>query len=147
MARAEQRRPWEQPRRRWLVTLLVLVLAGCTSFPTSGPVEQVSVAAVPDGHARGIDVAAQAPVAGASPEAILEGFFSASESPGEGYLVTTVPDTRSGGRLAPESGIRVFDATGQPEWSPDGPMVLRPLVGRLDPSRSSPRSTNPTSSR
>ena len=74
VARAGQRRAWEQPRRQWprrqwLVTLLALVLAGCTSFPTSGPVEQVSVAAVPDGHARGIDVAAQAPVAGASPEA------------------------------------------------------------------------------
>ena len=143
VARAGQRRAWEQPRRQWprrqwLVTLLALVLAGCTSFPTSGPVEQVSVAAVPDGRARGIDVAAQAPVSGASPEAILEGFFSASESPGDGYLVARQFLTpEAAGDWRPESGIRVFDATGQTRVvTADGSAVLRaPLVGRLDPEQ------------
>lgn len=127
---------WWSPGR-WLAAVLVLVLAGCTSFPTSGPVEQASVAA-PDGRPRGIDVAAQAPVPGASPEAILEGFFSASESPGEGYQVARQFLTpEAAGEWRPESGIQVYDATGQSRVvTADGSAVLRaPLVGRLDPER------------
>jgi len=121
---------------RWLAVLLLasLTLVACTSFPTSGPVEQVSVAA-PGARPRGIDVAAQPPEPGASPEAILEGFFSASESPGEGYQVARqflTPEAAASWR--PESGIQVYDATSQSRVvTTDGSAVLRAtLVGRVD---------------
>lgn len=122
---------------RWLVALVVsLTLGACTSFPTSGPVEQVSVAA--PARPRGIDVAAQPPEPGATPEAILEGFFAASESPGEGYQVARqflTPEAAATWR--PESGIEVYDATSQSRVvTADGSAVLRaPLVGRVDLDR------------
>lgn len=120
--------------RRFLVACLVVALAGCASFPTSGPVERVSDAG-PGGRPPGIDVAAQPPQPGASPEAILEGFFAASEAPGDGYLVARqflTPEVA--GSWRPESGIQVYDATGQSRVvTADGAAVLRaPLVGRVD---------------
>lgn len=118
---------------RWVGFVLVMVLAGCASFPTSSPVEKVSDAR-PDGRP-GIDVAAQPPAPGASPEAILEGFFTASEAPGDGYLVARqylTPEVA--GSWRPEVGIQVYDATGQSRVvTVDGAAVLRaPLVGRVD---------------
>lgn len=118
----------------WLLVLLATaMLAGCASFPTSGPVERVSDAG--QGRPPGIDVAAQPPQPGASPEAILEGFFSASESPGEGYMVARQYLTPSAaGAWRPETGIAVYDATGQSRVvTADGAAELRaPLVGRVD---------------
>ncbi|MGI5950839.1 MAG: LpqB family beta-propeller domain-containing protein [Brooklawnia sp.] len=116
-----------------LALLMVLVLAGCVSFPTSGPVEKVSDAR-PDGRP-GIDVAAQPPVPGASPEAVLEGFFAASEAAGDGYLVARqylTPEVA--GSWRPEAGITVYDSTGQSRVvTVDGSALLRaPLVGRVD---------------
>lgn len=126
--------------RRWptalvvVVVVLVLLLAGCTSFPTSGSVEEAT-GARPGGRRPGIDVAAQPPQPGASPEAILDGFFSASESPGDGYVVARQYLTReAAGSWRPEAGIAVYDATGQSRVvTSDGAAVLRaPLIGRLD---------------
>lgn len=118
-----------------LVTLMVgLALAGCATFPTSGSVERADVAR-PGGRPPGIHVAAQPPEDGASPEAILEGFFSASESPGDGYAVARqylTPEAASSWR--PEAGVSVYDSTGQPRVvTSEGSAILRaPLVGRLD---------------
>lgn len=123
--------------KRWLsliVAGLLVLVTGCGSFPTSGPVERVSEAA-PSGRPPGIDVAAQPPLPGASPEAIVEGFFSASESPGDGYLVARQYLTaEAAGSWRPESGIEVYDSTGQSRvTTADGSAVLRaPLVGRVD---------------
>ncbi len=124
--------------RSWWLRIWALVaivaLAGCASFPNSGPIERVSDAG-PGGRPPGIDVAAQPPLPGASPEAILEGFFAASESPGDGYLVARqylTPEVA--GSWRPESGIQVYDSTGQSRVvTADGAAVLRaPLVGRVD---------------
>lgn len=122
---------------RWvsvLALLMAMVLGGCAGFPSSGPVETVSEVR-PDGRPRGIDVAAQAPGVGASPEAILEGFFAAAESPGDSFMVARQYLTpESAGLWRPESGIAVYDATGQSRVvTADGAAVLRaPLVGRVD---------------
>lgn len=122
---------------RWLRVLALLlpwILLGCAAFPTSGPVEEVSEVG-PGGRPPGIDVAAQPPLPGASPEAILEGFFAASESPVDGYMVARqylTPD--AAGSWRPESGIQIYDATGQSRViTSDGSALLRaPLVGRVD---------------
>ncbi|GAA2178374.1 MtrAB system accessory lipoprotein LpqB [Brooklawnia cerclae] len=113
---------------------VVLVLAGCASFPTSGPVQRASDARTA-GVAPGIDVAAQPPDSGASPEAILDGFFSALESPGEGYAVARQYLTaEAAAAWDPESGVTIYDTTGQSTAVTDDDVaILRaPLAGRLD---------------
>lgn len=117
----------------WVAVTLALVLAACGRFPTSGPIETVG-----DGGSgerpTGIDVAAQPPSDGASPEAILEGFFAASESPADGYAVARQYLTdQAASSWRPEDGINIYDSSGQSRViTADGSAVVRAsLVGRL----------------
>lgn len=113
---------------------LLVVLTGCTAgFPTEGPVLRASDSRATE-RPPGIDVAAQPPAEDASAEAILEGFFSASESPTDGYSVARqylTPEAAASWR--PETGVTIYDATGQSRVvTADGAAVLRaPVVGRV----------------
>lgn len=121
--------------RLGIVIVLLLALVGCgATFPTSGPVLRASDSRATE-RPPGIDVAAQPPAPGASAEAILEGFFSASESPSDGYSVARqylTPDAAASWR--PETGVTIYDATGQSRVvTADGAAILRaPVVGRVD---------------
>lgn len=121
--------------KRWLVWLLMLVvLSGCVGVPTSGPVERVGPLGGSE-QDKGINVAAQPPMDGASAEAILEGFFSATESSGDGYAVARQYLTSEAAEAwHPESGITIYDSTQQARVvTNDGTAILEaPVVGRID---------------
>ncbi|WIY83747.1 LpqB family beta-propeller domain-containing protein [Propionimicrobium sp. PCR01-08-3] len=126
-------------RRRAVISLLVLlgVLCGCGNFPTSGPIETVGDTGSGDRTA-GIDVAAQPPAPGASPDAILEGFFAACESPADGYGVARQYLTdEAAGEWRPETGIEVYDPAGHSQViTSDGSAVVKAsLVGHLGADR------------
>lgn len=124
-------------RRRIVIILgwaLSLMLAGCGSLPTSGPIETVDD--VGGGQrSTGIDLTVQPPAPDATPEAIIEGFLGASESPADGYAVArTYLTDEAASSWRPEVGIDVYDASGQSRViTSDGSAVIRaPLVGSLD---------------
>lgn len=126
--------------RRIGLVLLVIVLgaAGCgAGFPTSGPMLRASDSRASE-RPPGIDVAAQPPEDGATPEAILAGFFSAAESSTDDYAVARqylTPEAAASWR--PETGVTVYDDTGQSRViTADGSAILQaPVVGRVSAER------------
>lgn len=99
-------------RRILIAACLVASLTGCYAFPTSGPVEHADATVDTDLN-QGIAVSAQPPVDGATPQAIIEGFFAAQESYSDGYAVARQylsPDVSTVWK--PETGITVYDITG-----------------------------------
>ena len=68
---------------RVLAGVLVVLLAGCTHLPTSGPVVEVSVSA----QGRGVQIAPEPPAEGMSPSRIVEGFLQAMSDPTGNYAV------------------------------------------------------------
>lgn len=96
-------------RMRWLPTLallLVVVLAGCTGLPASGPVNAGNSAAS-DGQPA-FDFRPDGPQPGASPQQIVTGFITAASSP-EGNWAIAQSFLASGYRSAwqPQAGVVV----------------------------------------
>lgn len=98
-----QRRPWALV----VAVLAPMVLAGCVSVPTSGPVrlgEPVT------GANRGVEKLISSPSAGATPTAIVEGFLAANARPADdyavarSYLASTVQE-----EWKPSAGTVVYD--------------------------------------
>jgi len=67
------------------VALLSMLLAGCATIPSSGPVQQGDP--VPADSSPDLDIVVEGPTADATQEQILEGFLNAAQSPRNNYQV------------------------------------------------------------
>jgi Lipoprotein LpqB beta-propeller domain/Sporulation and spore germination len=68
------------------VVVLSVLVAGCATIPTSGPVQQGNPASPTDSPVD-FDILVKGPVVGASQQLILEGFLDAAQSPRGNYEV------------------------------------------------------------
>lgn len=118
--------------RRVLVPLLaLLVLAGCVTVPTSGPVERHSPAVQPANP--GVDIAPVPPAQGASPGLIVEGFLHAMATYQPGYSVARQFLTpQASGEWNPETGVEVYAGGYPPQVSGTGVVLTAPLIGTVD---------------
>lgn len=117
---------------RALAALLACVLlAGCSSIPTSGPVERVSAA--PGRINSGVEIAPAPPGPDAAPVEIIEGFLHAMAAYEPDYTVArTYLTDEARGRWNPDVGVRVY-AEGTPVVvSEQGARLSAPLVGVVD---------------
>ena len=67
------------------VALMALLLAGCATIPSSGPVQQGDP--VPADSSVDLDIVVEGPTAGATQQQILDGFLNAAQSPRNNYQV------------------------------------------------------------
>ncbi|GAA4905684.1 LpqB family beta-propeller domain-containing protein [Tessaracoccus lubricantis] len=87
------------------VVSLVLALTGCTAIATTGPVEEVPLAAQP----RGIEIAPEPPSADMTPVRLVEGFLQAMADPEGDYAIARQYLTsEAAARWAPREAL-VFD--------------------------------------
>ncbi len=92
-------------RRRAFAVLTALLVAGCTSIPTSGPVEEVPLTEAPVG----IEVAPQPPHGGDAPTQIIEGFLLAMAHPDANHRIARSYLTpQAAERWDPASGTTVY---------------------------------------
>lgn len=118
-----------------LTVLLVVLCGGCYSFPVTSPVERIEASIDPERNHDGIEVAAQSPVDGASPQGIIEGFFAAQESYADGYHVARqFLTTQAAAKWKPETEATVYDSNAQTlVIGADGGAVLQAtLIGQVD---------------
>lgn len=109
----------------------LLLLGGCVTVPTSGPVERHSPAQQQADP--GVDIAPVPPPAGASPGLIVEGFLHAMATYQPGYSVARQFLTREAAELwQPESGVEIYAGGYPPQVSDSGVVLTAPLVGTLD---------------
>lgn len=120
-------------RRALLACAAVLALAGCVAVPTSGPVAPGDGTVVDAGS---IDVLAEGPRPGATPEQVVEGFMLAG---GAGFLgeFATAREYLTGPvrqDWQPRAGVIVYSPSVEPEVSQDGHVVTLqvPVVARVD---------------
>lgn len=123
-------------RARDVLCLLVLpgvvLLGGCVTVPTSGPVERHAPAQQQANP--GVDIAPVPPAQGASPGLIVEGFLHAMATYQPGYSVARqflTPDAAD--QWQPESGVEIYAGGYPPQVSDSGVVLTAPLVGTLDP--------------
>ncbi|MFT3970185.1 MAG: LpqB family beta-propeller domain-containing protein [Micropruina sp.] len=116
-----------------LATLCGLVLlAGCVTVPTSGPVERHAPAEQQANP--GVDIAPVPPAQGASPGLIVEGFLHAMATYQPGYVVARQFLTADAAESwQPESGVEIYAGGYPPQVSDAGVVLTAPLVGTLDP--------------
>lgn len=116
---------------RLLATALALLLAGCATVPTTGPVQR-HTPEQPEVNA-GIVVAPVPPPVGASPMLVVEGFLHAMATYQPGYQIARAYLTDAASqRWRPESGVRVY-ADGYPPTEVEDTVVLvAPVIGGLD---------------
>lgn len=111
--------------------LACVVLVGCASLPTRGPVTRES--AVPGRVNSGVEIAPAPPRPDASPVEVIEGFLHAMASLEPGYPVARTyltPEARA--TWEPGAGVRVY-AQGTPVVvSQQGARLSAPLVGVVD---------------
>lgn len=112
----------------WLVCLAV-VLTGCVSVPTSGPVEAGdSGTRIPDIP---VEIVPEPPQPGATPGVIVEGFLQAMANYQAGYTVAReylAPAVRESWR--PENGVQIY-ADGYPITDSENPTLRAPLLGQV----------------
>ncbi len=118
----------------WLVVAVaaVLVMGGCASVPSSGPVEQVSPN-VPQTQDNGVRIDPEAPRPDATPERVVAGFLSAMASLQPGFSVAKLYLTDAARRQwDPSNGTTIIDSTGQRLIATATSEVLdAPIVGQL----------------
>ncbi|MCG6566413.1 GerMN domain-containing protein [Tessaracoccus sp. ZS01] len=108
------------------LTALLLSLTGCTTIATSGPVEQVPLAAQP----RGIDIAPEPPSADMTPVRLVEGFLQAMADPdGEYAIARQYLTSEAASGWAPVDAI-VFD--GEVTGGIDAAVATGTAIGHLD---------------
>lgn len=126
-------------RRIWLLAG-ALVLAGCVSVPTSGPVVEGRAAGDPVPPPN-VAVLATGPREGDSPVAIVDGFLAAMSSYEPGYATARqflTPEAAAQWR--PESGIAVYGAgegSRTVSETEDGVTISLALVSRVEEDGSS----------
>ncbi|MGO1975309.1 MAG: LpqB family beta-propeller domain-containing protein [Propionibacteriaceae bacterium] len=112
----------------WLLSL-ALVLTGCVSVPTQGPVEAGdSGTRVPDIP---VEIVPEPPEPGASPGVIVEGFLQAMANYQSGYTVAReylAPAVRESWR--PENGVQIY-ADSYPITDSENPTLRAPLLGEV----------------
>lgn len=118
-------------RRLVAVLLPVLLLAGCVSVPTSGPVARHTLQQQPANQ--DVEIAPVPPAAGAAPALIIEGFLHAMVTFQNDYAVARQFLTPAASQeWRPDSGVEIY-AEGYPPVVTDNSAVLNaPLVGTLD---------------
>lgn len=114
-----------------LLTVAGLLLTGCVTVPTAGPVERHSPAQQQANP--GVDIAPVPPAEGATPGLIVEGFLHAMATYQPGYAVARQFLTREAAELwRPESGVEIYAGGYPPQISATGVVLTAPLVGSLD---------------
>lgn len=115
----------------WL-GLLALVLSGCADIPTTGPVVE---AERPGGAPEiSVEVAAEEPVAGASPRTVVEGYLQAMATYQQGYAIARLylaSDVRDSWR--PDDGVMVYEDGYGVTSTPESAALEAPLLGRVAP--------------
>jgi hypothetical protein len=115
-----------------VVLLLVGLVAGCVSVPTSGPVEKVEGQPPECQNCINVDVAP--PAAGDEPKQIVQGFLRATSNFQPNYAVARqFLTTGAAEKWAPESGVSIYSGSLQAA----GTTVILDgrLVGSLGPDR------------
>ena len=109
---------------------LLLMLTGCATVPTSGPVEHHTPQAA--GVNSGVHVDPLPPANGASQLLVVEGFLHAMGVYQPNYAVArqylTVPASNT---WSPESGVQIYADGPAPSDAAPGVLVA-PLVGSID---------------
>lgn len=123
-------------RRREYLQLSVAALAGlagCSSLPTSGPVEAVGPATTAR-QTTGVEIAPQPPPQGGSPEIILAGFLAAMSSPGGEYRAARQYLTPGAQKLwNPNASTTIYEAENNKPITTDSSASLNvPIFGTLD---------------
>ena len=120
-----------RPLQAVMVLLVVVLSAGCTSVPTSGPVTEHSLE--PSGAVTGVRVAPLPPADGATKQLIVEGFLHAMSTSESDYRVAREYLTEAAGKAwQPQSGVQIY-ADGYPPTETDQTVVLSaPLSGAID---------------
>jgi Lipoprotein LpqB beta-propeller domain/Sporulation and spore germination len=120
-------------RRPLLVGVLAaaVLIAGCTTVPTSGPVTEHSME--PSGAVTGVRVAPLPPADGATKLLIVEGFLHAMSNSESDYRVAREYLTEAAAKSwKPQSGVQIY-ADGYPPTETDQTVVLvAPLTGLID---------------
>lgn len=113
-----------------VLALVAAVAAGCTTMPTSGPIESHSMrAAQPAG---GVAIAPAPPSKGASPTTIVEGFLHAMATNEPGYTVARRYLTAAANDVwHPERGTVVYADGHPPTSTGDSVILVAPAVGRV----------------
>lgn len=111
-----------------LAVAVLWTLTACTSIPTSGPVEEVPVAAQP----RGIDIAPEPPTPGMTPERLIEGFLQAMADPEGGYAIARQYLTTAAAAAWEPDGALVFD--GDVTADDQSAQLVGQTIGHLDES-------------
>lgn len=111
--------------KRLLALLAALaLLTGCTSLPTSGPVHTAEPQ-IPAGY--GIDVLAEGPAQGATPEEIVKGFLRASAYGHTDEFQVALQYLAEGVAWEPLAQVHVFSADDPPQYTvgADGGVTVR----------------------
>ncbi|GAB3703541.1 GerMN domain-containing protein [Mariniluteicoccus flavus] len=119
--------------RRWLAYALVLmVLTGCATIPTTGPVTPGNgPSRAPDVS---VEIAPEPPRAGAAPGTIVNGFLQAMANYQQGYAVAReylAPEVRDAWK--PEDGVTVYADGYGVTSAPESAVLAAPVVGRVGP--------------
>ncbi len=101
-------------RKLIAVLIATLLLAGCTSLPTDGPVQSARPQ-IPAGY--GVDVLAQGPALDAEPGDIVEGFLRASAYGHADDFAIASEFLATGVNWNPLARVRVFSADKSPVYS------------------------------
>lgn len=111
-----------------LVVALLLALTGCTTIATSGPVEEVPLAAQP----RGIDIAPEPPSPDMTPERLVDGFLQAMADPEGGYEIARQYLTSDAEASWDPIDAVVFDGEVASDTGTAG--IVGQAIGQLDES-------------
>lgn len=112
--------------RTQLAALIVvlLTLSGCTNIATTGPVEEVPMAAQP----HGIDIAPEPPQPDMTPQRLVEGFLQAMADPEGGYAIARQYLTVGADEAWHPEGATIFDG----EVATDSATLVGHRIGVLD---------------
>src|SRR5687767_5511610 len=106
---ADDRRPWRPSVVVLLIAGLLVLVSGCSSVPSSGPVVEGREVQVPQQEAF-IRLLAVPPQAGADPLALVRGFLAAEPDADHDHAIARdylIPDMRSNWR--PDQIVRIYD--------------------------------------
>lgn len=114
-----------------LMLCSLMLLGGCVTVPTTGPVQRHSPAQQQADP--GVDIAPVPPATNVSPGLIVEGFLHAMATYQPGYSVARQFLTPEAAELwRPESGVEIYAGGYPPQVSDSGVVLTAPLVGTLD---------------